>query len=499
MPNATEEFLRLLNLGSVFVNYVGHGSPTVWAQEKLLVADRDMGRIDISKGMPLWIAGTCNWGQYDDPMQVCMAENLLTAQKAIGIIASSRPSYAGSNTDFIQKFLTNLFPNETTASEQIGIAFYNAKTAGKINDEKYHLFSDPAMKLATPQYEIMPNTLTQDTISALSQATVSGSLEGIENRFFEPTIVTTSVFDGKIQDTVYYETGSLNYTFHGNRLFSGNCETTFANQTENFSTSFFVPKDIAYSTNAGKIHFYAHNENLQMDAAGMIEPIYFLGTNSTNSDNNGPTIEFLQENRRLSNGYRLNNSSELTIRISDEYGINLTNEIGHGIILEIDENSTEQQNLTDLFTYDLNSYQQGSLALKLAFLDEGEHQLSVKAWDSFNNATIAKINLHIMEIGELIVSDLFNFPNPMQANTKFYFHTNMTISISIHIYSVSGTAIAHITPSEPFAAGYNYLEWDGRDAFGAELANGIYLFTFHATSTENDATSILTGKIAIAN
>ncbi|MDO9549138.1 MAG: C25 family cysteine peptidase, partial [Candidatus Marinimicrobia bacterium] len=55
-PDATVDLLKQIEDGTVLINYFGHGSPTVWAQEYILEMNRDLGRINTGMKLPFWIA-----------------------------------------------------------------------------------------------------------------------------------------------------------------------------------------------------------------------------------------------------------------------------------------------------------------------------------------------------------------------------------------------------------------------------------------------------------
>ena len=68
-PDATQALINSINGGTAILSYIGHGSPTQLAQEKLLVLDRgDLSQIDNKGKLPIWIVGTCSFGHFDDPL-----------------------------------------------------------------------------------------------------------------------------------------------------------------------------------------------------------------------------------------------------------------------------------------------------------------------------------------------------------------------------------------------------------------------------------------------
>jgi hypothetical protein len=82
---------------------------------------------------------------------------------------------------------------------------------------------------------------------------------------------------------------------------------------------------------------------------------------------------------------------------------------------------------------------------------------------------------------ELLVKDLYNYPNPMKGETQFVFNLLGSVaptSCKIKIYTIAGRLIKEISyiPS----VGYNQIPWDGRDSDGDLIANGTYLYKFVA-------------------
>ncbi len=75
---------------------------------------------------------------------------------------------------------------------------------------------------------------------------------------------------------------------------------------------------------------------------------------------------------------------------------------------------------------------------------------------------------------------IYNYPNPFSSNTEFQFETNIgatEMDIVIQIQSVSGKLVKTISKTIQ-ASGYRIdgIQWDGKDDFGNDLANGVYLY-----------------------
>ena len=81
------------------------------------------------------------------------------------------------------------------------------------------------------------------------------------------------------------------------------------------------------------------------------------------------------------------------------------------------------------------------------------------------------------------ITNLMNYPNPFSTQTQFVFTLTGSVipdEFTIQILTVSGKVVREITVDElgPIHIGRNITEyrWDGRDEYGDQLANGVYLY-----------------------
>ena len=165
----------------------------------------------------------------------------------------------------------------------------------------------------------------------------------------------------------------------------------------------------------------------------------------------------------------------MIIGLFDSSGINLTQEVGHRIELSIDGNI--KKDVTEYFVYDKNSYRAGQLRYTLPALSPGNHALTISAWDNVNNLSEQNVNFRTIQINELALEEVVNYPNPFADDTHFTFQFQSPTNfgdVTIKIYTVTGRLIQELeTVARP---GFNRLYWDGRDRDGDKLANGVYLY-----------------------
>jgi hypothetical protein len=73
---------------------------------------------------------------------------------------------------------------------------------------------------------------------------------------------------------------------------------------------------------------------------------------------------------------------------------------------------------------------------------------------------------------------VYNLPNPMERQTRFFFEIDREAQLGVELYTVTGRKIQEIGPEwfSPARAREVGQFWDGRDADGDRLANGLYFY-----------------------
>ena len=252
-PEATQALFNQLSQGTAFVNYIGHGNPIQWAQEKLLIISderNDISSIKTNMKLPIWIAGTCNWGQFDNIDKESFAEELIRTPMdgASAIITTNRGISVSSNIQFLENIFNEIFKGDSITSKNLGTVMQSIKTGGS-DGEIFHLFGDPAMRLPIPKTLISDGRVSPDTLQTLEVGTLiakSPIKSGNGIIVFEdgPSEVTKSFnYASKIEEITYLQKGPT--------LFNGSF--TFSNST--FSPQFRVPKDITYTKSPAKVRF----------------------------------------------------------------------------------------------------------------------------------------------------------------------------------------------------------------------------------------------------
>ena len=111
-------------------------------------------------------------------------------------------------------------------------------------------------------------------------------------------------------------------------------------------------------------------------------------------------------------------------------------------------------------------------------LDDGRYTLAVSGTDLLGNGPAEK-TVAFQVSSDLAIENVLNVPNPTAGATDFTYILSRPADVSIRIFTIAGRLI-RMLDGVPGRAGYNQVRWDGRDAGGHLLANGVYLYTVTA-------------------
>lgn len=504
-PDVNQAIIDQFNQGTLTINWTGHGNRDVWAHEGVFQRETTIPRLNNGDKLAFVTAATCDFGRYDVPGDQSGAELLLTKGEggAIAAVSTDRVAYADENRDFNDAFYDRLLARNADGSPtRIGDAMLDVKQLfTSTNDTKFHIIGDPTVKLAMPRYSatidsinsVSPENLVQ--LKALSRVTVKGSVRkpgGETWSDYQGTLFIT-VFDAERQMSIAEGIGVFNFSLPGGIIYKGEVSIT----NGGFTSTFPVPKDISYESNRGRLAVYFKSGST--DGSGYNQNITIGGMDSSAvSDSTGPSVAAYLEDRNFRNGDLVNDHPRLLVDLSAKNGLNISGVgIGHGLQAWLD-NSQNSIDLTEFYQGKTDSYQEGTVNYQLSSLADGSHMLKVRAWDIFNNSSTAEVSFQVASSAALLVKNVLNYPNPFRSSTTFTFQHNQDspIDVEIKIYALSGRLIQTLeqrTVMERFVK----VPWDGRDADGDELANGVYFYRLIAKTQDGRSSTEEVGKLAI--
>lgn len=117
-------------------------------------------------------------------------------------------------------------------------------------------------------------------------------------------------------------------------------------------------------------------------------------------------------------------------------------------------------------------------------LEDGVYQFRAQGQDESGNASgLEPYEISFEVINESTITHFYPYPNPFSTSTRFVFTLTggeVPEEIKIQIMTVSGRVVREINQDEigSLKIGNNITEtgWDGKDEFGDQLANGVYLY-----------------------
>ncbi|MGB5288411.1 MAG: C25 family cysteine peptidase, partial [Ignavibacteriaceae bacterium] len=506
-PAANTDIVNTMNQGTLLINYIGHGNPDVWAHEYVFERAVTIPQLKNDKYFFL-CAATCDFGYYDIPNFQSSAEEMLFLKDAgsIATFNSSRLVFSGQNHSLnflLVEYLLDLPRDTMNLNVTLGYSVFKTKIERySVNDQKFHLLGDPTLRLNVPQYfgridSINGQLLNVDVqIKALSNTKIVGTI-------IKPDSTKWNDFNGEGLLTVFdserikllEEIDNYPMLIQGGVIFRGRVSV---NNGE-FEADFVVPKDISYENKNGKIIFYFFD--LESDGLAFTNKIIVGGTDTTAvNDGNGPEIEIFFEDAAYANSYLVGPEPNLIVKLSDETGLNTTGTgVGHKLEGILNEDQGNPIDFTNYFTGELDAGgKQGEINYKFNKMDDGDYTIDVKAWDVFNNFSSEESFFTVLSTNDLVVRDVYNYPNPFSSNTTFTFQHNLTrpIDVKINIYTIAGRLIQELEEKN-INQKFVKVNWDGRDGDGDQLGNGTYLYKLIVRTTDGGYTESVIGKMAV--
>jgi len=507
-PDAKNALLTNLENGQVVLNYLGHGGPKGWAQERVFQTS-DIINLKNKDRLPLLITATCSFTGFDEPAFVSAGEQSLLNPSggAIALFSTVRAVYSSQNERITREIFETIFTRNEGKPLRFGDIMRTAQNANSSdtissNTRKFLLFGDPAQKLALPEYKINVDKINDleiienqsDTLGALGRMKLSGSINT-----FDGTIL--SDFNGTLFLTVFDKSSNLktldndkeekifDFTLRKNILYKGSATVS----NGQFEIEFVLPKDINFEYGPGNISMYA-TDNVSKDAGGHYDSIIIGGT-SENAlvDNEGPEINLFMDDRSFMLGDETGNSPVLIVDLFDESGINLSStSIGHDITAVLDDEVGENLILNDFFQPTLDKVGSGTVKYQFRDLQPGLHTIDVKAWDILNNSSEKRTEFLVVESEEGFIKNVLNYPNPFESFTNFSFEHDLSgsnLDILISIYSISGQLVSNIKAQRTGSNRIiNDITWNATGESTVMntgyIAKGIYFYKIKITSEE---------------
>ncbi|MDP4266933.1 MAG: type IX secretion system sortase PorU [Bacteroidota bacterium] len=516
-PDVNNAINHRVEKGALIVNYIGHGGVNGLSHEEVVTL-ADINGWKNYYNMPLFVTATCEFTRFDDPSKTSAGELVFLNSKGGGIalFTTTRIAFSSVNEYINNAFYKYIFDtiNGNDGYINLGdvVRLTKNATGGSSTSNNFTLIGDPAMSLAYPTYSIKTNFVNKksvnssaDTLKALSKVTISGYVcdgNGVKLNNFNGTLYPT-VYDKKSVDSTLVNDPLNSFPFgfivRDKILYKGKVSVN----NGDFTFTFIVPKDIKYNYGFGRISYYA--KNLTQDARGYFENVIIGGINKNASiSNKGPDIKLYMNDTKFVFGGITDENPVMLALVSDSNGINTVgNGIGHDITAVFDNNTSGSVILNDYYSYDLNSYKNGTITYPLKNLSEGTHNIRLKVWDVFNNSGESYTEFVVAKSADIALSHVLNYPNPFSTHTQFLFEHNRpgnNLDVQIQIYTISGRLIKTLH-SVVQTNGYRAdpIDWDGLDDYGQKMGKGVYVYRLKVRSLLDNSSFSKYEKLVILN
>ena len=509
VPDLVNDIKKAFNEGSLIINFTGHGSETVWADERVFT---DKTITELKNDLyPFLVTATCEFGRQDDPLQISSAEMSVTHPEggSIGLVTTARPVNATTNFSLNEAFYVALMERNPNGYAPIGEVFRKTKnnsTSGVAN-RNFSLIGDPSMTLALPDYYVNITSLKtvggSDTLKALSTVVATGHVLDAQGE-----IATTfnGVVEGTLHDkkTDFVTIGKNNPAFHyqqwQNAVFRGQVSV----KGGSFEFKFIMPTNVSPAISEGRFSLYAFDPGSGIDAKGVNTTLHIGGTEpNVPIDATPPSIRVYMGDTTFVNGGITTSDTYLVARLTDESGINITGlEPGNSVIGELD-GQTMTYVLNDYYVTDVDTHKKGTIRFPILGLAPGPHTLTIHAWDVYNNPAVAEVSFFVTDGDALQINEFGNYPNPFDNHTTLFFTHNRSgddLRAQLFIFNLAGELIksADISISES-AYHINLMELNTWEESGKKLPPGLYLARVIVRSMSNGSKNEKVTKLIVLN
>ncbi len=474
-PKVRDALIDEINSGKLLWYYIGHGSFDILGMQDYFNVSTDLGRLHNSDTLPLFIAASCEVSAYDHWAYESLGQKTVTMNNvgAIASVAATRLSFPTPNHALMRLFVPNMINRRLPLGEALIDAKFRYTSAGT-NDEVYAILGDPYLHI-TPPTRI-------ESLNLVNQTFENTTLHPRQNAQFQGSFGQKGL-NGKAQFMAYdssriHRIHVYDVSQRGPQIFRGSVTV----EDSDFSAAFFVPDDII-TGNTGLVLSYLWDEASAKDYITYYYPMPLSSEILPDSPPNesAPEISIYLGSYDFRDGDTVSTSPLLYAKISDDNGINLTSSAGHNILLVLD-NSLNPISVTQYFEYDMDSHTSGTLVYQLPKLSEGSHRIQLIAFDNQNLPQVAEVHFVAKKTGPISMENLLIYPNPMKNEAQITFIISEPSELTLDVFTMSGKRIRRIKSHAQ--QGFNQIPFDGRDEFGASLANNTYFIRVRAKTQD---------------
>ncbi len=507
-PSAARAIVNQINDGVFFVNYFGHGSYYIWADEEVLNLS-DFGKLYNKKQYPLVSSFSCSVGKFDQAGAECLSGGLVKLDNAgaIASISSTRASYAYSNEKLAVNFYNQLV-DSLRQIQSIGAMFVKAKiVSSSSGNRSYVLIGDPSIRFVNSSRKVELEIVDQNDNAltevksmqivkvngrVLSASVVRDESYGTERK---PANVQMGFFNP--DDSVSRKDGGsrpMQYVLPGNPVFLG--KTTVVKGK--FEQTVLVPKKVAFNEPGVRLTAFSWVEG-ENDCGNGYRPDYIFNgsADAMTNDTTGPAVS-VQMHVDTSRTYVDAKDQIMVVQLSvyDPSGVDIIGtDPDDGLTMEI-PGALLKRSINSNFQFKEGDFKNGTALVEIPVpsVIEQSNTLIITSRDLLGNLSVTRFPVDFSALAvagnELSpnLDNVFNFPNPVQLGktTRFFFYRSevnerympANYRFVVKIYTLSGKLV------KVFKDASNGVMWDCRDQRGRLLSPDVYLYQIQAYSPQ---------------
>lgn len=501
-PDVNTAITNSIEVGAAVVNYFGHGGEDGLAQERIVTQTNTQNWSNPDR-YTCFVTITCEFTKFDNPLRMTGGELTFWNENggASSLVTTTRAISVFAGVQFNNVFAPYLFDFDNY-DETIAQSVARAKRNISGNGKRIVFFvGDPAMRLPLPKSRVqltaindVPFSQFNDTLQALGKYKLQGRIVDANSQVLQnyQGNLSAVVFDKRIDRQTLGNDGTringelaiMDFTTLGENLFRGQASVV----NGEFEFEFVLPKDTRLPVDTGRVSFYTSKENQLEEYSGFNTDILIGGLNeNAPEDNEGPIINLFMNDENFVSGGITDNQPYILALLEDENGINTAGGIGHDIVGILDGDEANPIILNEYYEAERDDYTKGKVYYRLRDLEDGEHTLTLKAWDVYNNSQTQDIHFVVAGNDELKITRVLNYPNPFINYTEFWFNHNRPfepLEVMVQVFTVTGKLVwtqNQIANTGGFL--FRDMSWNGRDDFGDKIGKGVYVYKLTVKST----------------
>ncbi|MEP4092813.1 C25 family cysteine peptidase [Reichenbachiella sp.] len=327
-------------------------------------------------------------------------------------------------------------------------------------------------------------TTPEGALLISNQAGISNSVEVQEGQAYDNSYTFWNFSKKDFQDSIKIKYDLLNTGTSTRLMDSLNLAALGSGDSAQFNLNFRTignqgSNDLILSANDNyPYEMYAFNNSARFSDYLLVQP-----------DGTNPLVDVSFDGVQIMNGDIVSPTPSIEVHITDDNSFLLLEDTtGINIYLKQPCEGCDFQRIA--FSSPLMQWTPASPEenFKVVFaperLEDGLYGFRVLANDASGNpAGLQPYEINFEVINESTITNFYPYPNPFSSSTRFVFTltgSEFPEDIKIQILTVTGRVVKEIFMDElgPLNIGNNKTEyaWDGRDNYGDQLANGVYLY-----------------------